>query len=163
MQSSHRILAHPSSSISSTCRNPSKGCKSLPHLPVSRSSSNSDIFDIPSSFCLCTFFSPSILSLSLSSRFSKRFFGSKSSSSAERPNPPRAGVPTRAMPNTRKGKGASREVDISKGLSYLLRHGAKNEGVRLDEAGWANVADVVGFLEVFSLFLIEDGCIECFF
>ena len=52
------------------------------------------------------------------------------------------------MPKDRKGKsrgGASKEVDISKSLSYLLRHGAKDEGIKLDEGGWANVADVVGF------------------
>lgn len=51
-----------------------------------------------------------------------------------------------AMPNnSRKGKGAPREVEVSRSLSYLLRHGAKSEGVLVDEAGWANVADVVGF------------------
>lgn len=47
-----------------------------------------------------------------------------------------------------KGKGgsaASKEVEISKSLSYLLRHGAKDAGIGLDEGGWANVADVVGF------------------
>ncbi len=37
----------------------------------------------------------------------------------------------------------SREVTISKALSFLLRHGAKDEGVQLDEGGWANVRDVV--------------------
>ena len=60
-----------------------------------------------------------------------------------------------AMPKDRKGKskgGASKEVDISKSLSYLLRHGAKDEGITLDEGGWANVADVVGF--GFFLFLV---------
>lgn len=52
-----------------------------------------------------------------------------------------------------KSKSATaKEVDISKGLSYLLRHGAKNEGVRVDEGGWANVADVVG-LDIFYFFL----------
>lgn len=43
------------------------------------------------------------------------------------------------MPDSKK------DVEISKSLSYLLRHGAKNEGIELDEAGWANVAAVVGF------------------
>lgn len=38
----------------------------------------------------------------------------------------------------------TREVTISKNLSYLLRHNAKDEGIELDEGGWANVADVVG-------------------
>lgn len=49
------------------------------------------------------------------------------------------------MPRGGKGKSASREVEVSKSLSYLLRHGAKAEGIQLDEAGWANVANVVGF------------------
>ena len=37
----------------------------------------------------------------------------------------------------------SREVTVSKAMSFLLRHGAKDEGVQLDEGGWANVRDVV--------------------
>lgn len=49
------------------------------------------------------------------------------------------------MPKDGKRKGALREIDISKNLSYLLRHGAKSEGIELDEGGWANVADIVGF------------------
>jgi hypothetical protein len=50
-----------------------------------------------------------------------------------------------------RGKGGgssrpqSREVTISKALSFLLRHGAKDEGVRIDEGGWVCVADVVCF------------------
>lgn len=60
----------------------------------------------------------------------------------------------RTMPRG-KGGGASsssssKEVDISKSLSYLLRHGARKEGLVLDEGGWANVADVVGFIFFFS-------------
>ncbi|KAF6222692.1 hypothetical protein HO133_000739 [Letharia lupina] len=55
------------------------------------------------------------------------------------------------MSSSRKGKGASREVDISKSLSYLLRHGAKTEGIQLDEAGWANVADVLLWRRIASL------------
>ena len=59
------------------------------------------------------------------------------------------------MPKDRKGKGkgggASSEVDISKSLSYLLRHGAKDAGITLDAGGWANVADVVGFWCLFCL------------
>lgn len=39
----------------------------------------------------------------------------------------------------------SREVAVSRNLSYLLRHNAVNEGISLDEGGWANVADVVGY------------------
>ncbi len=34
---------------------------------------------------------------------------------------------------------------MSRNLSYLLRHQAADEGIRLDEGGWACVADVVGF------------------
>lgn len=37
----------------------------------------------------------------------------------------------------------SRDVVISKALSFLLRHGAKGEGIELDDGGWANLADVV--------------------
>ena len=37
----------------------------------------------------------------------------------------------------------TREESISRLLSYLLRHHAKNEGVKYDDGGWANVADVV--------------------
>lgn len=37
----------------------------------------------------------------------------------------------------------SRETTISKATSYVLRHGAAKEGVRLDENGYANVADLV--------------------
>ena len=40
----------------------------------------------------------------------------------------------------------SREVTVSKALSFVLRHGAEAEGIELDEGGWANVRDVVGCL-----------------
>ena len=96
---------------------------------------------------LCTFCSPHI---SFRFPYPKRYVGCKSS--AARFYATKAG----AMPKDRKGKskgGASKEVDISKSLSYLLRHGAKDEGIKLDEGGWANVADVVGL--DFSLFLIS--------
>ncbi len=92
---------------------------------------------------LCTFFSPFIFS---SFPYAKRFFHPKYKSSSARSSSSKASLLTRDMPKpSRKGKTASREVDISKSLSYLLRHGARDEGVRLDEGGWANVADVVGF------------------
>ena len=42
----------------------------------------------------------------------------------------------------------SREVTVSKALSFLLRHGAKDEGVQLDEGGWANVRDVVRAVQI---------------
>ncbi|KAL9075285.1 MAG: hypothetical protein Q9161_001662 [Pseudevernia consocians] len=55
------------------------------------------------------------------------------------------------MPNNRKRKGDPREVEVSKSLSYLLRHGAKAEGIQLDDAGWANVADVLLWRRIASL------------
>ena len=39
--------------------------------------------------------------------------------------------------------GQDRETAISKAASWLLRHGAVREGVRVDEAGWVNVGDLV--------------------
>ena len=75
--------------------------------------------------------------------YSNVFPRAVSSSSASHTDP---GPWHRVMPSNRREKGASREVQISRSLSYLLRHGAKDEGIQVDEAGWANVADVVGFL-----------------
>jgi 2'-phosphotransferase len=46
----------------------------------------------------------------------------------------------------RRGGGGgppSREVTVSKALSYLLRHAAEREGLKIDSQGYANVADVV--------------------
>ena len=53
----------------------------------------------------------------------------------------------------RRGGGASREkasgsavprdVQISKAMSWLLRHGAKGEGIKMDANGYVNVADLV--------------------
>lgn len=37
----------------------------------------------------------------------------------------------------------TREVTISKALSFVLRHGAQAERIHLDEGGWANVEDIV--------------------
>lgn len=49
------------------------------------------------------------------------------------------------MPNERRGKpNQGREVTVSKTLSYLLRHAADREGLRMNAQGYANVADVVG-------------------
>ncbi len=36
-----------------------------------------------------------------------------------------------------------REVQVSKKLSWLLRHGAEKEGLKLGKGGYANLADVV--------------------
>ena len=43
----------------------------------------------------------------------------------------------------RGGRGESRDVKISKQLSYILRHGAQKENIAMDDGGWANVADIV--------------------
>ena len=43
--------------------------------------------------------------------------------------------------NTRSGPG--REVTVSKAVSFILRHGAEREGLKLDSSGYANVADLV--------------------
>lgn len=37
----------------------------------------------------------------------------------------------------------SRETTISKAMSFVLRHGAQAEGLKLDKNGFANVADLV--------------------
>ncbi len=37
----------------------------------------------------------------------------------------------------------SRETTISKAMSFVLRHGAEKEGLKMDEAGYANVGDLV--------------------
>ena len=84
--------------------------------------------------------------------YSNRILASDLFASARRSHSTKAGPLTRAMPSGRKG--VSREVEVSKSLSYLLRHAAKTNGIQLDEGGWANVADVVGFDGVFLLFLL---------
>ncbi len=37
----------------------------------------------------------------------------------------------------------SRETTVSKAMSFVLRHGAEAEGLKLDENGYANVAELV--------------------
>lgn len=58
--------------------------------------------------------------------------------------------------NGPRGRGGgdpqARETTISKAASYVLRHGAVKEGVRLDENGYANVADLVW---IFFFCLVE--------
>ena len=58
----------------------------------------------------------------------------------------------------------SREVTVSKALSFLLRHGAKDEGVQLDEGGWANVRDVVcqSLVLLYNCFSDELITVVCF-
>lgn len=51
-----------------------------------------------------------------------------------------------APPNRRRGPGGGpspREVTVSKAMSFVLRHGAEKEGIKLDAEGYANVADLV--------------------
>lgn len=38
-----------------------------------------------------------------------------------------------------------RETTISKAMSFVLRHGAQKEGVGIDERGYVNVGELVGF------------------
>lgn len=59
----------------------------------------------------------------------------------------------------------SREVTVSKALSFLLRHGARDEGVQLDEGGWANVRNVVSWFLVFGFLcvIVLDGRVGEYF
>jgi 2'-phosphotransferase len=51
------------------------------------------------------------------------------------------------MPSGRgRGGPMPRDVLVSKALSKLLRHSAEKEGLKLDEAGYINLKDVVGLL-----------------
>ena len=43
----------------------------------------------------------------------------------------------------RGGRELPREVMVSKKISWLLRHGAEQEGLKLGEGGYVNVADAV--------------------
>ena len=57
-----------------------------------------------------------------------------------------------------------RDVIVSKALSFLLRHGGKGEGVEMDEGGWAEVEDVVGFFHmIFRCFVKDFGVLFLFF
>lgn len=49
-----------------------------------------------------------------------------------------------------QGSAEERETKISKAMSYVLRHGAEKEGVRLDENGYANVAELVSFFHTWD-------------
>lgn len=69
--------------------------------------------------------------------------------------PPATSPKTQSLPNTMgqgqkesrgkrsRGQGQSREVQISKAMSLLLRHAAEKEGLKMNAQGYANVADVV--------------------
>lgn len=51
--------------------------------------------------------------------------------------------PTMPPRNRRSGGPLPREVTVSKAMSFILRHGAEKEGIKLDAQGYANVADLV--------------------
>lgn len=46
------------------------------------------------------------------------------------------------------GRGMSREMEVSKALSKLLRHHAEEAGVKLDNEGFARLDQVVSFLSL---------------
>ncbi|KKK24857.1 hypothetical protein AOCH_002368 [Aspergillus ochraceoroseus] len=60
-------------------------------------------------------------------------------------------------PHHQKGEGrggggpANRAVAVSKALSFLLRHAAEREGLKMDRHGYANVADVLAWRKLKSL------------
>lgn len=54
-------------------------------------------------------------------------------------SPPRG----RGRGGGRPARGQPREVQVSKQLAYLLRHGAERESINIDNGGWVNVAEVV--------------------
>ena len=146
MLSPQRIFTpYPSYPIPRTYRYTTRGCEvsSFPRLLESRTHyTTARILINTATLSLYPSF---VTHISPPSPYSPNPSHSRSSSPAVRCHSAKAGSLTRAMPNSRKAKGASREVEISKSLSYLLRHGAKIEKITLDEAGWANVADVVCF------------------
>ncbi|KAL4890773.1 KptA family-domain-containing protein [Aspergillus ambiguus] len=58
------------------------------------------------------------------------------------------------MPQHSKNKGRaplSRDVQVSKALSTLLRHAAEKEGLKMDSQGYANLADVLAWNRLKSL------------
>ncbi|KAJ5601964.1 hypothetical protein N7510_011498 [Penicillium lagena] len=58
------------------------------------------------------------------------------------------------MPNPkdkRPRQPASRDVQVSKALSHLLRHAAEKEGVKMTAQGYANVSDVLNWRKLKSL------------
>jgi RNA:NAD 2'-phosphotransferase (TPT1/KptA family) len=60
------------------------------------------------------------------------------------------------MPGKGGGRGGpmTREVQVSKKISWLLRHGAEKEGLNLGSGGYVNVKDVVRILSFFDTFHI---------
>ena len=56
----------------------------------------------------------------------------------------------------RDGRELPREVMVSKKISWLLRHGAEQEGLKLRDGGYVNVADAV------SIELKDDSPLQAF-
>ncbi|KAJ6044099.1 uncharacterized protein N7446_002295 [Penicillium canescens] len=50
-----------------------------------------------------------------------------------------------------QGQGQSRDVQVSKALSLLLRHAAEKEGLKMNEQGYASVTDVLEWRKLKSL------------
>lgn len=40
------------------------------------------------------------------------------------------------------------DVKLSKALSFLLRHGAIEQGLNMDKAGWVKLDDVIKYLKI---------------
>lgn len=68
------------------------------------------------------------------------------------PPPAAAGKPAGGPAKSKKKGGLSREVQVSKALSKLLRHDAEKAGLELDGEGFAGVAEVVSW---FFFLLLE--------
>ncbi|KAJ5709315.1 hypothetical protein N7493_010649 [Penicillium malachiteum] len=62
-----------------------------------------------------------------------------------------AGDRVRQNKDQNRGKGQSRDVQISKALSLLLRHAAEKEGLKLNAQGYASVADVLQWRKLKSI------------
>jgi RNA:NAD 2'-phosphotransferase (TPT1/KptA family) len=50
-----------------------------------------------------------------------------------------------------RGQGQSRDVQVSKALSLLLRHAAEKEGLKMNTQGYASVSDVVCSFAVLTI------------
>ncbi len=48
----------------------------------------------------------------------------------------------------RFNKKESQDVKLSKALSFLLRHGAIEQGLNMDKAGWVKLDDVINYLKI---------------
>lgn len=81
------------------------------------------------------------------SHFQRRYFRLTSPHSV----PLRARFPSpiniqMAPPRGRGGREQSREYRISRELTFILRHAAEKEGIKIDRQGYANVGELVSTL-----------------